>query len=112
MNPFTALTSKIFGGVALVLLVVVGILWWRLDSANDEIDRQKQAVQTCEAARSVQNEAIRQQGLAEQRQREAFTSAIESGNRAIAEAQGRVRIVRQTAPNGCATPQSIREAGL
>ena len=31
-NPFSALTSKIFGGAALALLVAAAFLWWRLDA--------------------------------------------------------------------------------
>ncbi len=112
MNPFTALTSKIFASLAGGLLIVLVILWFQLRGANAEVDRQKQAVQTCEAARAVQNEAIRAAQAEGEKARQAFTTAVESGQRAIAEAQGRVRVVRQTAPNGCATPSSIREAGL
>jgi hypothetical protein len=112
MNPFSALTSKIFGGIAIFLLVVVAVLWWQNGNLKDEIEAQRNELAECNAARAVQNAAIERAKQEGDQQRAAFSAAVQNGQRQIAEAQGRVRIVRQTAPNGCATPASIREAGL
>lgn len=112
MNPFTVLGAKIFGGIALLLLIALIVSRIQLGNARDEIEDGRNKLAECNAARAVQNAAIERQRQEGDRQREAFNAAVASGQRAIAEAQGRVRIVRQTAPNGCATPQSIREAGL
>lgn len=112
MNPFTALTSKIFGGVAVVLLIVVGLLWWQNGNLKAEIEDGRNKLAECNAARAVQNAAIESARQEGERQRQAFTAAVQSGQRAIAEAQGRVTVVRQTARNGCATPQQVMGAGL
>lgn len=112
MNPFSALTSKIFAGLSAVLLIVVAVLWWRLGNANERIEALRQENAACEAARAVQNAAIAQAGAEAAAQREAYAQALSDGQQAIAEAQGRVRVVRQTAPNACETPAEIMGAGL
>jgi hypothetical protein len=112
MNPFTALTSKIFAGLAGVLLIAVLLLWWQNGNLKDEIEAGRNALAECNAARAVQNAAIEAQRQEGERARTAFNEALASGQRELAEAAGRVRIVRQTAPNGCPTPPSIRGAGL
>jgi hypothetical protein len=36
-NPFSALTSKIFGAAALALLLAAAFLWWRLDAKSEAL---------------------------------------------------------------------------
>lgn len=109
---FAPLAIKIFAGVTVALLVVIGVLWWQLGVKNDRIEELRQENAACEAARAVQNAAIERAGQEAAAQREAYTAALAAGQEQIAEAQGRVRVVRQTAPNNCATPAEIMGAGL
>ena len=37
-NPFSALTSKIFGATSLVLLVALGVVMWRADTISGQRD--------------------------------------------------------------------------
>ena len=109
---FSALTAKIMAGVSLVLLVGLIVTGLQLRSAKATIERQRNDMAQCEAARAVQNAAVERLRQEGEQQRRAFADALERGNQAILEAQGRVRIVRQTAPNGCATPEQVMGAGL
>ena len=112
MNPFTILGAKLFAGLSALLLVVVIVLWWQNGNLKDEIEEGRNKLAECEAARRVQNAAItaaRQEG---ERARQEYAAARESGNRAIAEAAGQIRIVRQTARSGCPTPPQVMGADL
>lgn len=49
-NPFTALTSKIFGGLSLGLLIVVAVLWLRVEHWHNSSDRWQNATKKAEIA--------------------------------------------------------------
>lgn len=112
MNPFTVLGAKIFGGIALALLLFAGIQQWRIGNLKAEIKVQRNLLAECNAARAVQNAAIERQRQEGERQRQAYAEAQERGQQIIRDAQPKITVVRQTPRNGCTTPQSIREAGL
>lgn len=51
-SPFSVLTSKIFGGLSIVLLLAVAVLWWRMDHWHKVADHlAKQAGQVIIALR-------------------------------------------------------------
>lgn len=100
------------GAVGGALLIALAITGWLLHSAYGTIETQRNDLAACNAARAVQNAEIARAGEQTRAQQQAFSEAVQSGQTAIAEAQGRVRVVRQTANNGCPTPQAVREAGL
>lgn len=112
MNPFSAVTSKIFAGVGAFLLIALIVAGLTIRHKNAVIETQRNDLAACNAARAEQNAAITRAGEQARAQQQAFSEAVQSGQSAIAEAQGRVRVVRQTANNGCPTPQAVREAGL
>jgi hypothetical protein len=112
MNPFSALTSKIFAGTSIALLLIVGGMYLMLHRANGQIEQLRGNLAECNAARAVQNAAVQRLHDEGVQQQQAFDAAVQHGQDAIAQAQGRVRIVRETANNGCPTPQSVRDAGL
>lgn len=109
---FAPLAIKIFAGVTVALLIAIGILYWMLGNANERIESLRNDNAQCEAGRRVQNEAIQRAGQELQRQQEVYSQALATGQQQIQAAQGRVRVVRQTAPNNCATPREIMGAGL
>lgn len=109
---FAPLAVKILTGVAVALLVTVAILSWLLSNANGTIETQRTEIARLNAEAAVQNAAIARAGQESERQRQAFSEAVESGNAAIREAQTRVVTVRRTERNGCPTPPQIMGAGL
>jgi Flp pilus assembly protein TadB len=48
-NPFSALTSKIFGAAALALLLAAAFLWWRLDAKSEALGEAKAELAAAEA---------------------------------------------------------------
>lgn len=58
MNPFTALTSKIFGGVALVLLLAVIVQTVRLNDAKSDLETKRNELATCEAQHAVTRQSV------------------------------------------------------
>jgi outer membrane murein-binding lipoprotein Lpp len=58
MNPFTALTAKLFGGVAVAALLFAGIQTFRLAEAHDEIEEQRNKVARCEAQHAVTRQSV------------------------------------------------------
>ena len=109
---FSVITSKIFAGTSLVLLLAAGGMWWYIGNLNDTIEGQRNTIATLNAEKAVQNAAIARMGQEAERQRQAFDSAVEQGQQTIREAQGRVTVVRQTERNGCPTPPQIMGIGL
>jgi hypothetical protein len=119
MNWFTATTAKIFAALSVGLLIVLVIMFFQLWAKDGEIaglradvTAARTSLADCEAARRVQNAAIAAAGVEAERQRRAFADAVAAGNRLVRDAQGRVRIVRQSPRNGCPTPAVIRGADL
>lgn len=53
MNPFSALTSKIFGGVALVLLLAVIVQTVRLNDAKADLETKRNQLAHSEAQHAV-----------------------------------------------------------
>jgi hypothetical protein len=53
-NPFSALTSKIFGATALALLIASAFLWWRLGAKTAALTRATGTI----AAQQAQIEAL------------------------------------------------------
>lgn len=109
---FAPLAMKIAAVIGAALLIVIVVLWLQNRSLRATVEELRNANAACEAARAVQNAAVDAARAEGERQRQAFADALESGNAAILEAQGRVRVVRQTAPNNCPTPREIMGAGL
>lgn len=56
INPFSAFTSKIFGGIAVAALIAAGIQSCRLDRAVDQRDRAR-ALATAERSAHLQTQA-------------------------------------------------------
>ena len=52
-NPFSALTSKIFGGLALMLALALGVQTWRLSAAQEALEHKRTELATCEARHAV-----------------------------------------------------------
>lgn len=105
----TAKLAAIGGGVLLVVIAIMGIM---LHRANAHIDQLTGNLAECNAARADQNAAVQRlhdEGIAQQH---SFDEAVQHGQDAIAQAQGRVRVVRETAANGCRTPDVVMGAGL
>ena len=112
MNPFSALTSKIFAGVSAFLLIALALSWWHIGNLNDTIEAGRNELAQCNAARAEQNAAIARAGQEAERTRLAFTEASQRGAQGISQAQERVRVVRQTVNSGCRTPDVVMGAGL
>ncbi len=58
MNPFSALTSKILGGVALVLLLAVIVQTVRLNDAKSDLETKRNELATCEAQHAVTRQSV------------------------------------------------------
>lgn len=112
MNPFTILGAKIFAGTSLFLLVAVAVMGFVIRHQAGTIDNQRQTIADQSARAHVQDGAIAAAGQEAARQRQAYAEARAAGQQAIAAAEPRVRIVRQTVRNGCPTPPQIMGAGL
>lgn len=101
-NPFTVLTSKIFGGLALVLLLAVGVQTIRVERAHTTI-----------AKLTGENKALR--GDIDRLKRESDARKA-TGKRAVeadkpkAEQRARARTIIQYRESECATPPDIIEA--
>ena len=52
-NPFSALTSKIFGGIALALAIALALTMWRADALSKRLDEARQQVATEKANHAV-----------------------------------------------------------
>jgi len=77
MTAFSALTSKIFGGLSLVLLLAVIVQTVRLSAANEALEDKRNELATCEAQHAVTRQSVR-----------ALESVIEDlNNRALARAE-------------------------
>ncbi|WP_305096495.1 hypothetical protein [Croceibacterium aestuarii] len=127
-NPFSALTSKIFGAAAIALLIALGVVMWRADHISkqrDEYQRQaietglklhvsNQSIATLEKAVADLNEQAEQraaafaeaQELAKKRDAE-LAAQRKSSNAKIA----RLRALAEQAGDGTceATPDLLRE---
>lgn len=57
-NPFSALTSKIFGALLVVALVVVGVQTVRLSAAQDALEDKRNELATCEARHAVTRQSV------------------------------------------------------
>lgn len=127
MNPFTALTSKIFGGLAIVLLIAVAVQTVRLSSAQEALETKRnelaaeqarhavtrQSVDTLDAViADLNNRALARaeayaQGQAEAQKRSAELAKLS------AESDKRIEALRRAAReqvNGdCPVPDSLRD---
>lgn len=63
-NPFSALTSKIFGGLSIVLLLALGVQTWRVDHYRDDRDQWKLAFNNQKAAYVAAQEAAKAKAIA------------------------------------------------
>lgn len=124
-NPFSALTSKIFGGLALLLLIAVGVQTWRLSSAQSALEDKRNELATCEARHAVTRGSVaRLEAIiadlneqAEQRA-EAFAEAQELARKRDAELDrlaqssgAMIERLRELAkrPGQCAVSDELRE---
>lgn len=119
-NPFSALTSKIFGGAALALLIALGVVMWRADAISAQRDalRDKLAVSNAKLAVSNASIATLEQSLAayigagraaKVSQLAAVKAQETDSAKLKAEADAiRAEVVR--GGNGCGTPESVRKA--
>jgi Tfp pilus assembly protein PilN len=58
MNPFSVLTSKIFAGVSIALLLFAGVQTVRLSSAKSSLEKKRDQLAASQAALSVSNNSI------------------------------------------------------
>ena len=58
MNPFTALTSKIFGGLAIVLLIAVAVQTVRLSSAQEALETKRNELAAEQARHAVTRQSV------------------------------------------------------
>ncbi len=58
MNPFSALTSKLFAGLSLALLLAVGVQTVRLSAANEALEDKRNELATCEAQHAVTRQSV------------------------------------------------------
>lgn len=124
-NPFSALTSKIFGGLLVLAVIFGGVQTWRLSAVQDALEDKRNELATCEARHAVTRQSVatleRQiadlNEVAEQRA-EAFAEAQELARereaeleQAREESSARIARLRELAkrPGQCATPDELRE---
>ena len=58
MNPFTALTSKIFGVLAIVLLIAVAVQTVRLSSAQEALETKRNELAAEQARHAVTRQSV------------------------------------------------------
>jgi hypothetical protein len=121
-NPFSALTSKIFGGAALALLIALGVVMWRADVISGQRDalRDKLAVSDAKLALSNASIATLEKSLADyvgagKAAKVAQLAAVEKAAKDNAALQGQADAIRKEVagmkPDGkCATPKAVRSA--
>jgi cell division protein FtsB len=108
---FSILTSKIFGGAALLLLVLLGVQTWRLDSAHDKIDNLKDRLEAVVAERDTfrtANQALVREGEARAKAAGRALAAQARESRNLASQIGRIR--RAPVAADCRTPIEVLEA--
>lgn len=118
-NPFSALTSKIFGGVAVLAFAMLAIQTWRLSAAHDEIEARRNALATEQARHAVTIASLDAlAGEMEQMVRdgelrkERLTAALGEAREAADDLREQAGDVRAAPVRDCVTPNVIRRSGL
>lgn len=123
-NPFSAVTAKLFGGLAVLALVFGGVQTWRLGNAQDALEKKRNELATCEARHAVTRQSVADLELslgryvgAGKASRVAQLAAIEeqakdSGRLMKQAAAIRAEMAEMEPGPGCETPDSIRGANL
>lgn len=82
-NPFSALTSKIFGALSLALLLACAALWWRGNHYEHKLDAARQTIAEMTAAQKVADaEQKRVNDESQRRQAELARKADNAENEA------------------------------
>jgi hypothetical protein len=92
---FSALTSKIFGGLSVVLLLAVGVQTWRADHYRDQRDKARATVAQMKAAQVLATAAQNELNRKIQAQSREIARAHDETTQALADA--RVRAARYAA---------------
>lgn len=127
-NPFSALTSKIYGGLALAAMIACGYMAWQLDNVRDErdnahrevgrlegkLDLSRTAIAQLEQQVDAQNEAIALLYANGQERAEAGKRALENARREGQKGREVVTILRERpsqsgAPEQCKTSDTLMQ---
>lgn len=97
MNPFTALTSKIFGGLALILSVALTVQTVRVNNLSDKLEASELKLEISNNSIDLLQEAL---GASRKSIEEAKTvrdKAIANSQAALAVAKGQTKTLRSQA---------------
>lgn len=113
MNLFSALTSKLFGGLSIVLLLALAVQTWRLSSEKSGHEKTRLALVATTAERD-RFQADAQRMVDEGMERAAAGQAALKEQVARSQATLRqIARIKAVAPSpGCETPAEVKEAGL
>lgn len=123
-NPFSAVTAKLFGGLAVLALVFGGVQTWRLSSAQEALEDKRNELATCEARHAVTRQSVADLELslgryvgAGQASRVSQLASLDAQSKNSKELQRQADMIRaemaEMEPGpGCETPDSIRGADL
>ena len=108
---FSILTSKIFGGAAIMLLVLLGAQTWRLSSAHDKIENLKDRLEAVTAEKAMFRKATAAMVAEGAARTQAADRALAAQARASRDIAAQVRRIRNARiPADCRTPKEVLEA--
>jgi hypothetical protein len=87
MNPFSVLTSKIFGGLALALLVFSGVQTWRIDGLKKENAQYELKLQTSNKSVDLLESTVKKLADSINTQKEVADTKSKAAQKALLEAQ-------------------------
>lgn len=82
MNPFTVLTSKLFGGLSIALLLALGVQTYRVSSLNGDLSEARTEIAGWVAADEVARRMIEQQQAREDHLNKEVTNATNAAHAA------------------------------
>jgi hypothetical protein len=87
MNPFSVLTSKIFGGLAVALLVFSGVQTWRIDGLKKENAQYELKLQTSNKSVELLESTVKELADSINTQKEVADTKTKAAQKALLEAQ-------------------------
>ena len=87
MNPFSVLTSKIFGGLAVALLVFSGVQTWRIDGLKKENAQYELKLQTSNKSIELLESTVKELADSINNQKEIADTKTKAAQKALLEAQ-------------------------
>jgi hypothetical protein len=87
MNPFSVLTSKIFGGLAVALLVFSVVQTWRIDGLKKENAQYELKLQTSNKSVELLESTVKELADSINTQKEVADTKTKAAQKALLEAQ-------------------------